>query len=28
PSFKGLRRDKDPEECTYEDLVAQAAPEV
>jgi bifunctional non-homologous end joining protein LigD len=28
PSFKGLRRDKDPDECTYDDLVAQAAPEV
>jgi bifunctional non-homologous end joining protein LigD len=28
PSFKGLRRDKDPEECLYDDLVAEAAPEV
>lgn len=28
PSFKGLRRDKDPEECLYDELVAEAAPEV
>jgi ATP-dependent DNA ligase len=27
PSFKGLRKDKAPVECLFEELVAQAAPE-